>query len=59
MGKIPDDLREALQALDDLGAEDTIYDLREREGKGWDGPQVTAFADAWETIHKYLEKEPS
>jgi len=60
MGKIPDDLREALQLLDDLGIEDTgIYDLKEREGEGWHGPKVTAYAQAWETIHKYLAPEPS
>lgn len=38
------DVLRDLSEVYDLG--DYIYDLREREGKGWDGPLVTKWSDA-------------
>jgi len=37
--------KQVLKGLLDLGIEDFIYNIRENEGKGWDGPEVTRFAD--------------
>lgn len=39
-------LKELLAAPYHLG--DFIYDVREREGKGWDGPKVTRFSELCE-----------
>ena len=36
---------------------DFIYQIRDRELKGWDGPRVTAFNDAVERLEKYLKDE--
>lgn len=51
--QIPTDL---LQALNTLAAEhlgDFIHHVREAEGRGWDGPRVTAWADACKAVEKY------
>ncbi len=38
------DVLRTLFEVRDLG--DIIYDIREREGRGWDGPLVTKWGDA-------------
>jgi hypothetical protein len=40
-------------AIRDLG--DFIYDVRESEGKGWHGPQVTKWSDADQKAKRALE----
>jgi hypothetical protein len=37
----------------DLG--DLVYQVREREGQGWDGPAVKAWSDAVEAAHKAVK----
>lgn len=37
----------------DLGG--VVYDVREREGRGWDGPAVTAWSDACGAAAKILK----
>lgn len=34
---------------------DAVYDVREEEGKGWDGPNVVAYSDACEVIDQWLK----
>jgi hypothetical protein len=51
-------LREALKGLMtnpsiDLG--DKVYDVRDSEGKGWEGPDVIAWGKAVEEARKLLE----
>lgn len=51
-------LRDALKALMtnpsiDLG--DMIYNVKDREGKGWEGPDVTAWGKALIEARKLLE----
>lgn len=36
---------------------DAIYTVREREAQGWDGPQVTEYGNAVNTINKHLKGE--
>jgi thymidylate synthase ThyX len=43
-GEAAIDVLRALFEVRDLG--DIIYDIREREGEGWDGPLVTKWGDA-------------
>ena len=54
MKSVPADLRKALKILKKLGLDDYVYDIREREGKGWDGPKVQQFSEACKIINKYL-----
>lgn len=54
--KLPKDLLGALKILDEEGLGDWIYDIRERELRGWDGPRVKAFGKACGTIKKYLRE---
>jgi hypothetical protein len=41
-----------LQSAANLG--DFVYDVRDREGKGWDGPRVVAWGNASERALKLL-----
>ena len=43
-----------LSKVRDLG--DFIYDIREREGKGWDGPKVKVWSDACELVKEVVGK---
>lgn len=40
-----------LKAMKDYSLDDQVYDVREREGMGWDGPNVKAFSQAIENIN--------
>lgn len=48
--------REAFQAMlkidELLCLSDNIYDVREREGEGWEGPNVKAYSDALQVFAK-------
>lgn len=35
---------------------DFIYNVRENEGKGWDGPRVTAYSEAVATLERHLKQ---
>lgn len=35
---------------------DFVYDIREREGEGWDGPRVVAFSDAVQVLSEFLKE---
>lgn len=49
----------ALRTMNDiLNFGDRIYDVREREGMGWEGPQVKAYGDACASIQPYLKEGP-
>lgn len=45
----------ALFLLNDFCIEDYIYNVREREGKGWDGPNVTAFGEWISKAHAIID----
>jgi hypothetical protein len=54
--------QEALRILSQLNSiiplEDCIYDVREHEGQGWEGPKVKAWGGACIRMTKLLEKFP-
>ncbi len=54
------DLAAAVQVLRDLNAvrnlADIAYDIREREGEGWEGPKITKWFDAIARARILLEK---
>ena len=54
MEKIPENLKKALKIIKFAGLDDWIYDVRDREGKGWDGPKVKSFSKACDVINSYL-----
>lgn len=68
-GDGPRDVMEAEQLLDralailrvfqseHLG--DSVYDVKEREGLGWDGPRVKAWSDACRDMDALLEELPA
>jgi hypothetical protein len=39
-----------------LNLEDRIYDVREREGQGWDGPAVKQWGDACQLVKSAIAK---
>jgi len=45
----PDEVEDLMRAIRDLiekhHIEDYVYDIRDREMEGWDGPRVTSFAE--------------
>ncbi len=47
------DILKNMNEIYDLG--DIIYDVREREGQGWDGPRVKTWGDLHERMIKLLE----
>lgn len=49
-------LKLAAKVFADESIGDSIYDIRERERLGWDGPRVIAWGKASETIDR-LRKE--
>ena len=49
-------LKDALQVLLDEYFSDWVYDIREREGKGWDGPRVIAYGEACSAIENYMKQ---
>ena len=52
------ELREALKAImtnPSINLGDRIYDVKDREGKGWDGPDVIAWGRAVVSARKLLE----
>lgn len=54
-GKEYSELLDAIRAVNriqDLG--DSIYEVREREGLGWEGPLVTEYNKSVEIIKKHL-----
>ena len=56
----PNDITELVQAagvIQDGAPGDYIYDVREREGLGWDGPRVKAWGGACETLDRLRKEE--
>lgn len=54
-----DEMKAALIAISsnkhlDLG--DLIYDVREREGKGWEGKSVKQWSDAVQKVNEVVKK---
>jgi len=48
---------EALKVLFvDETIEDYVYDVKERELQGWEGPRVVAFGDACETLKRVMKE---
>lgn len=43
-----------INELHNLG--DAIYDVREREGEGWEGPKVTAYGNALKKLRELLKE---
>lgn len=49
-------LKEAIQLLFDEGFDDRlVYHVCDVEGKGWDGPRVTAVVDAIRVLQEELD----
>lgn len=47
----------AIETLDRiLPLGDRVYDVREREGKGWEGPQVMEYSNALEVIQSIIKE---
>lgn len=51
------ELLEALETLLREHISDWIYDIRAREGLGWDGPRVTAWGKACEIITNAVKED--
>lgn len=50
-------VREALRVLFEVESiEDYVYDVRERECEGWEGPRVVAFGEACETLKRVMKE---
>ena len=47
----------ALATNPSLNLEDRIYDVRDREGQGWDGPDVKQWGDAVTWANKLLKED--
>lgn len=51
---------EVLKALKvlfvDETIEDYVYDVKERELQGWEGPRVVAFSDACQTLKAFIKE---
>lgn len=50
---LPKDLRDACKTLERESFGDFIYEIREREGRNWDGPRVKAFSAAVDILRRY------
>jgi len=51
-------LKEALKVLIDEGVGDVmVYQIRDNEGLGWDGPRVLDFTTAWKVIEQAANPE--
>lgn len=50
---VPDELGIALRTLLDESIGDFVYQIRDRELKGWDGPRVAAWSEACRMVEKY------
>lgn len=49
---------EILKALlEEFHLEDQIYEVREREGRGWEGPQVNRFGDLVQAAKQSVKNE--
>lgn len=46
----------AISSNDHLDLGDMIYDVRENEGEGWDGPSVKAWSDAVAKVRAAIQK---
>ncbi len=55
---VPADLQEAIDTLHRESVGDFTYDIRDREGLGWEGPRVKAWSDAASVIRKYARPAP-
>ena len=49
------ELNEALRELLRQNIGDYVYDVRERELMGWEGPKVKAWSHACEVVRKHIE----
>lgn len=52
---IPEDLQAAINNLVREHVGDYVYDIREREGEGWDGPRVKAWGGMSQVFEKYAK----
>jgi len=50
------ELLAALRVLLSEHIGDKVYDIREREGKGWHGPRVKAWSDACAVIEREVKE---
>lgn len=48
---------ESLMTNPSLSLEDTVYEVREREGLGWEGPDVVAWSEAASSAKKLLAEK--
>lgn len=53
---LPPDLVTAIETLEAESVGDMVYDIREREAEGWEGPRVTRWAKMCETISSYAKR---
>ncbi|MGD9643791.1 MAG: hypothetical protein AB7V08_13750 [Elusimicrobiales bacterium] len=57
-GQDYNELLEAVRTVDRIHSlGDAVYQVRERELQGWDGPLVTEYGNAVATINKHLKGE--
>lgn len=51
-----EDVRRSLRVMNELhNLGDAVYEVREREGKGWAGPNVTHYAAAHKDVMDFLD----
>lgn len=50
-------LRDALKTINELNnLSDGVYAVREREGRGWEGPSVTRYSRAVIVVEAFINK---
>lgn len=54
----PADILRALMTNPSLSLGDLVYTVRDRELKGWDGPDVKAWSDAVVAAEKWMKENP-
>lgn len=50
-----DTILRALMSNEHISLGDLVYNIRESEGKGWDGPSVKAWSDAVSDAEKWMK----
>lgn len=54
----PGDILRALMSNPHLSLEDLVYDVRDHELQGWDGPAVKQWSDAVMAAKKWIKENP-
>lgn len=57
--KSPEDILRRLMTNPHLSLADQTYQVREREGKGWNGPAVKAWSDAVGDAEAWMKANPA